>query len=187
MDTSYQQALIAIFLVILTGVFTGVLFGAIFLVIKKILQLLWEWLLNFHRFARLVSSIKQNIYQWWKRNLPNFGWLFEWLSEIIIEPFLFGYAIFALFNKFQSFTQFVSEHPDASFWQMFNLDARRDVNFYLFLYIVMFVWMFGKALKHRRENRNQKNIEDKLETISKQLTTISKNSKSQNGKHRGAL
>jgi hypothetical protein len=105
----------------------------------------------------------------WKQHLVS---LWDWFADIILEPFLFAFAVFMLFSRIQSFLDYTTTHPQYSFWEILELDMEANTLIYVIFCIVVALWMLSKGIKYRRERRNQQRLNSTLEKIHTKLGEI---------------
>jgi hypothetical protein len=152
MDSSLYTVATAILALILVAVVYGFVLFFIFWIFWKIIN----YILCIKSVQILVSAIEKWVESWWKHYKIQLENIWEFISELIIEPLFFAYTIFVLFNKISSFTDYTKINPETNFLQMLNQDMNQDMNFYLFFMAIFFLWMLGKAWKHRKEESDQK-------------------------------
>lgn len=156
----YTVATAVLLLIGVALVYAGILF-AIFWIVGKIVN----FVLNIETVQRLLNAIMRWSESWWKLYKMRLQNLWEFMFEIIIEPFFFAYIIFVLFNKISSFSNYTKLHLGTNILDMFNQDMISDKSFYLFFMAIFFLWMVGKAWNHRRQSDSQNVIITSLKRL----------------------
>ncbi|MBC8276431.1 MAG: hypothetical protein H8E40_15880 [Chloroflexi bacterium] len=96
------------------------------------------------------------------------------MSEVLIDPLFYGYALYVLVSRFESITNSTKDYPQYDFWRLLDLDMREDMNFYIVFMIIFILWIFGKSWKHRQELRRDKSVARSLEKIAGVLENMDK-------------
>lgn len=102
--------------------------------------------------------------------------LLEYFTIIFIEPILFAFVLFLLFERLKTVMDYTSTYPEYSFLQLINADIKMNEWFYVAFVIVFALWALSKAIKYRdelikyREERcEKKQLIESLEAIRHQL------------------
>lgn len=164
MDGFSRFAISVLFLVLLAVLYVGIL-----TVLAWLLGKFLRWLLRQPMVNRQVSRMQRKLREWWMRYKAEVIQIWEFASEVLIDPLFFGYIIFALFNRIEFIIGYTKIYPQYSFWQILNLDMENDMNFYAWFLVIFFLWTAGKAWKHRQEVRRDRKIENVLVAIAKKL------------------
>jgi hypothetical protein len=137
------------------------LFWVCLWVIFKVGTILYKWLSK----RKFVLLLRQKYQKWWNKNKVLVISLWEFVSEVVIDPVFYGYVLFTLVQRLQSIADYSKTYPQYKFMQLLNLDMNTDTKYYIVLLIIFSLWMFWRAWKHRQEKRFQKNINDKLDKL----------------------
>jgi len=151
-----------------------VFFGLAAWIISTVLVFIIRWLPKQKQVQRLVMLIRQSWLSWWNRHRADAERLWEVLWEIFIDPLLFAFVVFALFNRITSITDYTAAHPGTNFWTQINLDMESNMSFYMFFLFVFTIWMMGKAWVRLRQETEQKTIRKALEANTKVLEAIAR-------------
>lgn len=169
MDVGFSEVATRILsLIILVVVLVGVVitcFGVIF----AIATWFGKWLLRRKVVEMLISYIQRKSQEWWIKNREQVILLWEFVSEILINPLFYGYTLYVLVNRLESIDNYTKDYPQYNFWQLLDLDMRTDMDFYIVFIIIFTLWMLGRVWKHRQELQRQKSIEKNLGEISDEL------------------
>jgi hypothetical protein len=157
-------------------------FGAIGWVISTTLGNIIIWLSKRKQGQRVSMAIRQRWLSWWNRYEARYEArykarveeLLEYLWEILINPLVFAFVVFWLFNRIISITDYTKEHPETSFFQQLNIDMENNMNVYTIALIVFTVWVFGKALIRKRQETEQTKIKKALDANTKVLEAIAR-------------
>jgi hypothetical protein len=76
-------------------------------------------------------------------------------TEILYEPFFFGATIFLIFNRLQAISDYITENPNADWWQMFMLEIQTHPTLYTIFFLSLLMWGMIKWLRHKNEKRRQ--------------------------------
>ena len=112
---------------------------------------------------------KQNQKRSVKENLSS---LWEMFSTLILDPLLFAFVVYILFERIRSIIEFTSANPQYSFYQAINRDMEMNLLPYIAFFVVLFLWWIAKSIQHRNEVRNNKAILGKLDNISAKLEKL---------------
>lgn len=89
----------------------------------------------------------------------------DFLSDIIVEPLLFAFAIFMLFSRIQAIMQLGGETPAYSFWTALVVDMEVNTGVYIGFFVVFALWATLKWIKHRRDVIEKKQLDNVLEQM----------------------
>ena len=174
MDVSFSEVATRILtLIILVVVWVGVVAACLWGILA-IATWFGKLLLRRKVVEMLISYIQRKSQEWWIKNREHFISLWEFVSEILINPLFYGYVLYVLVNRFESITNYTKDYPQYNFWELLDLDMRADMDFYMVLVIIFTLWMFGRAWKHRQERRREKFIEKNLGEISGEMRKVNK-------------
>jgi len=151
-------------------------FGVVWYFFVRILQAgttrFIKWLLSHKTVANLFERIRQKIRMWYGKYEKRFVSLWDFLSQIYIDPLFYGYALYSLVTRIQSLGDYAKTHPQYSLWQLLDLDTRNDMSFYIVFTIIFILWMAWKSWKYGEEVRYKKALLNKLESIEKAQKTL---------------
>lgn len=99
-------------------------------------------------------------------NKKEFDAFCNFLSDIIIDPLFFAFAVFMLFSRIQGIINYVAANPQYSFWVILELDIEMNMGLYIGFLAAFAIWAFLRGYKHRRERSERKEINGRLERIS---------------------
>jgi hypothetical protein len=90
----------------------------------------------------------------------------DFLSDIIIDPLFFAFAVFMLFSRIQAIINYVAANPTYSFWVILEIDIRTNVGLYVGFLTAFGIWAFLRAYKYRKERSERKQLNKAIEGIS---------------------
>jgi large-conductance mechanosensitive channel len=156
-----MERIAATALVLLVLVASAIIIG---FVLGTIISSLARLLLRIPPIRRLVSKTQQNVQTWTRRNIPTFVSLWEFVSEILVEPLLFAFVVLLLFNRIQALIDYTASHKGASFWQLLEADMNTS-SLYPWFFLVFTAWMMYRAWKHRKETAERREVITKLDAL----------------------
>ena len=98
--------------------------------------------------------------------------LCDFLSDIIIDPLFFAFAVFMLFIRIQTIIDFIAANPTYSFWVVLEVDMHLNLWVYITFLVVFALWMFLKGIKYRREKSDRKQLTSTLEKINTSIADL---------------
>jgi flagellar biosynthesis protein FlhB len=81
--------------------------------------------------------------------------IWDFFTDVILEPFLFAFAVFWIFSHIQTIIDFTTANPSYSFWTRLWIDMHINSIFYIVFIVILFIWVFAKGLKYKKEKRNE--------------------------------
>ena len=159
-----------IFMLAVAGLFWGC-----FWIVFKVGTILYKWLSK----RKFVLLLCQKYQEWWNKNKASIISLWEFTSEMLIDPMFYGYALYTLVRRLQSIAEYTKTYPQYSFTQLLNLDMETDMQYYIVFFVIFVLWMFWKSWKHRQEKSFQKNLNDKLDKLINMMEKKDNESKSE--------
>lgn len=91
------------------------------------------------------------------------GWL--WLTEVLIEPILWGFSVVILFSRLQIVLE--ASTGVSSFWDNLEADMNSHLGLYFGFLFVFLIWAGLKALRIRWEYRRYIGTSLRLEALIK--------------------
>jgi hypothetical protein len=163
--TGLQKAVLGILVILVVAIIWFGILAVVTWVIAKTLK----WLLGHTWAQRLVSVVQRKAQLWWERNRSEAERLWEAIYILFLDPLFFTYALFVLFNRLASLTDYTNAHPEYNFWQLLSLDMENNMNLYAGFMVVFFIWMLGKIWVENQRFREQKTMTKILYAIAKKL------------------
>lgn len=169
---------ILIEILILIGIaviWSGFLFAFIWIISKTLYPLI-QWLLKREWVERQIFNTSQRIQEWWGRHKSYIIGLWEFTTEILIDPIFFGFVLVLLSSRLESIINYTKTNPQ-NFWTVLNYDMNNDFTFYIWFIVIFTIWEIGKAWKHRQEARRDKDIINSLDRINERLGSEPRNNR----------
>jgi len=96
----------------------------------------------------------------------------DFLSEIIIDPLFFAFAVLMLFSRIQAIIEFTAANPTFSFWAILELDMEMHLGLYIGFIAAFAIWSLLKGYKYRREKAEGKQLTNTLEKINTNIAGL---------------
>ena len=166
---SSATILTAILILIVVGVIWVAFLYILLFIISKTLYPLAKWILKQESVQRLLFKTRQLIDRFWERYKYQFIGLWEFTSEVLIDPIFLGFVIFTLDNRLQSLINYTQTNPQYNFWDLLNADMNKDTTFYFWFIAIFTIWVMGKTWKHNQDVKRDNKIIKTLNRIDEQL------------------
>ncbi len=143
-----------------------------------------KWITTPQWFKRMSSRVKtewkeseklSQVYEDRLKSLPqnrNFQALLFAIYEAFIEPLLFPFAIFLLFERMLSLITYSQTYPEYSIWELLNMDMYIHEVWYIALFVIFILWALGKAWKNHQDDKRDKAILSALKNINDKLDKL---------------
>ena len=154
---------LVIFMLAIAGLFLGC-----FWVIFKVGTILYKWLSK----RKFVLLLRQKYQEWWNKKKTPVISLWEFTSEMLIDPIFYGYALYTLVRRLQSIAGYTETYPQYSFMDLLNLDMEADMQYYIVFLMIFVLWMLWRTRKHNSEMRFRKDMVTKLGDMNVKLDKL---------------
>jgi len=168
----YIGVMRAVFILIVFAIAFAAVSYAVLWLIFTCARYLGRWLLKHKVVSDFISSVRQQIHLGQTKYQRDIISLWEFFSEIIVDPLFYVYALYSLVNRFESFNAYAETYPQYNFWELLNLDMEADMNFYLIFMIIFFAWIMWKSWRRQQEVRYQKELAKRFDSIEKALIEL---------------
>lgn len=98
--------------------------------------------------------------------------LWDFFSDIILEPFLFAFVVFMLFSRLQAIISYIVENPTYSFWKVLEVDVQLNPSLCIGFISVFTLWMTSKGVKYQKERSDKKQLSNTLEEINTNIEDL---------------
>jgi hypothetical protein len=114
---------------------------------------------------KFVNKLRTMIGEWWNKHKTPFMSIFEFVSEILIDPIFYGYAVAALYQRIQSVADYTENNIQYSFWELWDLDIQTDATFYTIFFIIFIIWVICRTWQSKQKALENKAVNDKLDLL----------------------
>jgi hypothetical protein len=159
LERIFNIALALLILIVVAFIFTFIVY-AVFWLIGKLLRRI----LSIPRIQSLLARTQQRLHEWMQKNSERIEVLWEYLSEVLIQPLLLAFIVTVLFNRIQDFIEYTAIHQDSSFWKLLEGDMNTS-SLYSWFSVVFCLWLFYKSYKIVKDRNNRHQTNKKLDQI----------------------